>query len=227
MTRATVLALTLLASCGGPPAPDPPAPRDPQVAQALDDPLMTDPDLSSRNEGAAALTVESDGSLPVLPVTPEAVAAARAEAAVLVGGIGRLAAPPAAAGPAKPIADEAPEAHLAALPGGARCEGALERSAIWAARLPRSLPVYPRGATLAAAGSDAAGCKARAITFTTPVPIDEVVAFYWARAAVLGPVYRRRGAERVVTGATPGLVFDVRAAPKDGGTLVRLATLEP
>lgn len=225
MTRATVLALTLLAACSGPPAPDPPAPRDPQVAQALDDPLMTDPDLSSRNEGAAALTVESDGSLPVLPATLEAVAAARAEAAALVGGSGRLAAPPAAAGPAKAIADEAPEAHLAALPG-ARCAAVLERSAIWAARLPRSLPVYPRGATLAAAGSDAAGCKARAVTFTTPVPVDEVVAFYWARAAGLGPVYRTRGKEQVVTGATPGLVFDVRATPNDEGTLVRLATVE-
>jgi hypothetical protein len=218
--------LALLAACGDKSAPEAPAPRDPQVAQALDDPLLTDPDLASRNEAAAALTVESDGSLPLLPATPEAIAAARAEAAALVGGADRLVAPPAAAGAAKAVGDDAPEAHLAAVAGGTHCASGLDRSTIWAARLPAALPVYPRGATIAGAGSDAPGCKARVVAFTTPVPLDEVLAFYWTRAAALGPSHRMRGDEHAVVGAGQGLAFDLRARSQDGGTLVRLATLE-
>lgn len=228
MTRRTALAasLTLLAACGGDTAPGPAPSRDPQVAQALDDPLMTDPDLSSRNEGAAALTVDSDGSLPLLPATPEAVAAARAEAAALIGRATGRALPKPDSGPAEPIANGTPEAHLKALPFGAGCATGLAVSAIWAARLPSALPVYPRGATVAAAGSDGPGCKARVVTFTSPVPLDEVIAFYWARAARLGPSYRLNGAEHVLTGAARELAFDLRATTQDGETIVRLATLE-
>lgn len=223
---ATFASVTLLAACGGNPAPDAPPPRDPQVAQALDDPLMTDPDLASRNEAAAALTVESDGSLPILPPVPEAAAAARAEAAALVGGSGKLVSPPAPAGAAVPLRDDSPEAHVAALPGSASCAKELARSAIWAARLPPALPVYPRGATMGAAGSDAGGCKARAVTFTTPVPLGEVLAFYWTRAARFAPAHRTSRSEHVVTGEADGLAYDVRVSAGDGHTLVRLATIE-
>jgi hypothetical protein len=225
---AILLPILMLLACGAEPIEQPPSPRDPQVAQALDDPLMTDPDLSSRNEGAAALTVELDGALPVLPVTDEAIEAARAEAAKLAGGSARMANAPPPRGQAPVPSDSSPEGHLALLPGGAPCSGMLRASAIWAARLPPALPVYPRGATTAAAGSDVAGCQARVIAFTTPVPLDEVLAFYWtgAHAAGLAPRHRNSPAGQVLWGGKGGFAFDLRGTREGDQTIVRLVTLQ-
>lgn len=216
----------LLAGCDSEPSEPAQAPRDPQVAQALDDPLMTDPDLSSRNEGAAALTVESDGSLPVLPANPESLEAARAEAAALVGGADRLVAPPSASGSAPELHGDGLAAQLSLLPGWERCEGKLDRSAIWAARFPAILPIYPRGSTLAAAGSNEPSCRARTAIFTTPVPLTEVLAFYWTRSSVLQRDHRKLGPVHVLSGAGGGLAFEIRASESDDRTLVRIATIE-
>lgn len=78
--------MLLLGACGDAAPPPSPEGRDPAIVRALNDPLMTDPDLSSRNEGAAAITVTTDSGLPVMPDRPEELAAARAEAALLAGG---------------------------------------------------------------------------------------------------------------------------------------------
>lgn len=224
---ATMITALALASCGREETRQTLPERDPQVEQALNDPLMTDPDLSARNEGAAALTVEVDGSLPVLPATLEEIAAARAEAAEMVGGEGRLVAAPAPVGEAPPLADRSVATHLDALPGAARC-GKLEVSAIWAARMPEALPVYPRGATITAAGKDAAGCKARVVGFTTPVPSADVLAFYWTRArqAGLSPVHRTSGAGHALSGSRGALAFYLRLDRQGDQTIARLATLE-
>ncbi|ANY21245.1 hypothetical protein A6F68_02755 [Tsuneonella dongtanensis] len=227
----TVIALpflALLAACSPGPGPEEVPPRDPQVAQALDDPLMTDPDLSARNERAAALTVESDGSLPLLPATPEAIAAARLEAAALVGGADKLVplGDPQATG--RELKRRAgPADQLAALVGGEACRDELQVSAIWAARLPVAMPMYPRGATQSAAGSNAKGCDVRVVSFTTPVPLAEVMAFYAVRARSLGtgPLFLRAGEDLQLRGSGDGLVYDVRARSEGDHTFVRLTTL--
>jgi hypothetical protein len=56
----------------------------------------------------------------------------------------------------------------------------------WAARLPGAFPVYPRGAVQEAAGTDAAGCSLRVVNFVTPVPLGEVMDFYYSRARTAG-----------------------------------------
>lgn len=228
MDRRALLLLPVLAACSKPDAPDKAPQRDPAVVQALNDPLMIDPDLSQRNEGAAALTVTTDMGLPVLPVTAEAAAGARAEAARMVGGLDKLRAPPAAE---KAVADLpeswSPGHHLAAIGADEPCLKRLKSSAIFAARLPEALPVYPRGGTLAAAGSDTATCTARAVRFATPVSPGDVLAFYWAqaRAARLSPrAYTAEGAA-VLRGSGKGLAFDVRVRAVGEQTLVELATL--
>ena len=234
MLRPMLLPIPLLAfmlsmtGCKSETPASPPAPRDPQVEQAINDPLMTDPDLSAGNEGAAALTVEIDMGMPVLPVTPETIAAAKAEAGRLVGGEDKLLAPPRPGGPAQPLQDGTFESHLAVLPGAAGCNSALQRSAIWAARLPAALPVYPRGATTSAAGNDQGDCKARVVGFTTPVPLNDVLAFYWTRArlARLSPRRLATADGQVIVGQRAGLAFDLRASEANGFTTVRLATLQ-
>lgn len=218
----------MLAACSDEAAAPVKQARDPQVAQALDDPLMTDPDLSSRNEGAAALTVTSDASVPVLPATAEAIAGARAEAEAAVGGAERMTDAPPSRGNVDPLSDDSPRSHVAVLPGGARCTDRLRASAIWAARLPSALAVYPRGATLASAGSDAAGCRVRAVTFSTPVASTDVLAFYWTRlgGARSGVLHRSDGAGHVLIGRIEDAAYDLRLRPDGAGTVVRLATIE-
>ncbi len=219
--------LLALAACDDPVPAPPDAPRDPQVAQALDDPLMTDPDLSSRNEAAAALRVESDASLPVLPATPEAIAAARAEAAQVVGGADRLKPLGVPQATGKPLdRDARPQDQLAALLGDSECRDRLEVSAIWAARLPAAMPIYPRGATISAAGSNGAGCTVRVVTFTTPVPVAEVLAFYADRGRAAGapPLYLRAGDDLELRGGDRSFSYDVRARLEGDQTFVRLTT---
>lgn len=214
-----LLPILLLAACGDDPEPEARPPRDPQVAQALNDPLMTDPDLSSRNEGAAALTVESDFSLPVLPATPEEIARARAEAAEIAGGAEKLVSPDEAEGATG-------EPFAAFLP--AACGKAMQASAIWAAKLPERMPVYPRGHTAFASGSDAKDCKARIVGFATPVPVDDVMAFYIRRTAQakIAARYLTAGDEVALQGSGKGLRYEVRARAEGDQTLVRIATLQ-
>lgn len=228
---AAIATCALLTACGqGDQAESDKPETDPAVAQALNDPIMVDPDLSSRNEGAAAITIDSENALPVLPPTPEAMAAARTEAAGMLGGAA-IAVPDAegaAAGlpPGGSAAD-----HLAMLPGGARCAARLSSSAIWAARLPPELPVYPRGATVSAAGSDAGSCHVRVVRYATPIPAEEVLAFYWTRAtqARYRPHYRKTGnGTAVLSGRNGTAAFDLRieAGPKEGApTRVDIATI--
>ncbi len=223
-----LIVLACIAGCAREEPAQPPEQRNPVVSQALDDPLMTDPDLSSRNEGAAALTVRTDGPLPALPVSPDAVASARAEAAEMVGGEDKLTAVPPATGSVPALAaDHSLADHLALLADKTVCKATLRDSTIWAARLPQALPVYPRGATIAAKGGEGTGCGVIALEFATPVPLPEVLAFYWqrARAAGLAPVHRSVGNTSVLQGQGKGTAFDLRARSEGEQTLVELATV--
>ncbi len=218
----------VLAGCSNDAAPPTQERRDPAVAQALDDPLMTDPDLSSRNEGAAAISVRTDGALPILPVSDAEIGAARAEAAAMIGGEDKLAPLPRSAGPVAPLGlPHGPANHLAVLADRTTCRAKLSDSTVWAARLPAALPVYPRGATLAATGGNGEGCQVVATVFATPVPIDKVLAFYWHRAAAAGmaPVHRTAGTWSVLQGRRGATAFDLRATQVDGRTTVELATV--
>ncbi|GGD88794.1 hypothetical protein GCM10011515_05580 [Tsuneonella deserti] len=225
----TVLLLAaMLAGCGKETAPAAIEPQDPAIAQALGDPLMTDPDLSTRNEGAAALTVVTDGGLPVVPTSADAVAAARAEAAVLIGSADKHGEIPRPSGKVEPLPPgHTPGDHLALLEDKTACRARLDGSTIWAARLPAALPVYPRGATIAATGGEGNGCRVVAVVFTTPVPGEEVLAFYWQRAKAAGfkPERRVAGDSAVLQGNRAGAAFDLRLSETAGETRVELATV--
>lgn len=193
----------LLAACSGEEdAKD--KPRDPVAAAALDDSLMTDPDLTGQNRGNAALDGGlPDGAMPAFKSSPEEVAAAKTEAERLLGRPIPVAPDPASSAAASRLAGAATMQAIAKASGvGGDCTGKLEYSAVWAARLPGALPVYPRGHTLVAGGSDQAGCKLRAVRYVTPVEPGDVIAFYHASAsaAKLPAARSREGDDEVLSG---------------------------
>lgn len=186
----SLIPVALLASCGDKSEKEAAGDgMDPAGKQALNDDMMSDPDLANRNEGNAALTGTGNGAIPEIDKSPRAVEAARSRAAELVGGRDQLVAAPAA----KPLGKDATPskamiaaAKAAVAPGGQNCGDKVEYTTAWAAKLPAAFPVYPRGNTQEAAGTDEGQCALRVVSFFTPVPLDEVLAFYHTRAKGAG-----------------------------------------
>lgn len=226
MRAVPILLLAMLGACNDEQPRASREQRDPAITGALNDPLMTDPDLSSRNEGAAAISVVTDTGLPVLAATPEDAAAARSEAARLVGGADKLKVLPDPAATVRPLPGKGgPADHLSALLTDPICRSGLRESAIWAASMPAALRVYPRGALERGAGRDAQGCHVRALAFTVPVTVQDVMAFYRRRVATAGmtAVHAGDGAGEVLRGTGEGIAYDIRARALGDGTLVKLA----
>jgi len=183
----------LLAGCGwfGGEDDEAVAEDDPAMTAALGDQITIDPDLARQNRAESAAFVPSgDGSLPTVDSGAEAIAAARADALRLVGGPGKMQKAPGA----QDVAGELPAgatltaaARAATAPRGSRdCAARVQYTMQWAARLPAPFPVYPRGAVQEAAGTDASGCALRVVNFVTPVPLGEVIDFYYSRARAAG-----------------------------------------
>src|SRR6187551_2002045 len=181
-----------LAGCGwGDDEAEPIAEDDPALTGALGDQITTDPDLTQQNRADSAAFIPSqDGSLPTVESGAEAIAAARTEALRLVGGPGKMRKAPdpqERSGTLPADATLTAAARAAAAPGGnGDCAARAQYTMQWAARLPAAFPVYPRGAVQEAAGSDASGCSLRVVNFVTPVPLGEVMDFYYSRARAAG-----------------------------------------
>ena len=185
---------------------------DPAVAQAVIAPILTDPDLVSLDNRFAVMSDPGplDGSLPPDDFAPETVAAARAEARALIGGVAGV-----------------------AVAQGERCDGCnavflAERSAVldracavqlqddlaWALRLPDDLPVYPKSHLREAAGSQSGACSLRGASFTAPVAADQVLAFYRAIAAKAGFSLSQAGADGLIgTRGSSRMAVIVRPLP--------------
>ncbi|MBC2665818.1 hypothetical protein H7F51_09805 [Novosphingobium flavum] len=203
---------------------------DPIVSAALDEQLMADPDLARINPRHAVVTPGGPPAVPIPPEdsSPEAIAAARAEAVRLVGAA-PLHAPqpePGAPSAAGMTAELTANSALAENGPGRGCARSLDYAFIWAARMPAVLPIYPRGHVQDAAGSDAAPCRLRVVTFRTPVPLGEVVDFYWTRGrrAGLSPRHRLAGEDHVVAGQKGAAAFVAYVRSRDLMTEVDLVT---
>lgn len=182
--------VALLAACGG--GADEAQETDtidPASEQALNDGLMTDPDLAGQNEANAALSGTGNAAIPEIDKSQRAVEAARNRAAQMVGGSANLKPAPTATTLAANAPDTAAmvaAARAAVKPDGANCAASAEYGSAWAAKLPSAFPVYPRGNTQEAAGTDEGDCALRIVSFFTPVALDDVLAFYSTRARDAG-----------------------------------------
>lgn len=218
-----LIPLMMLAACGGG-ADEAGADgeMDPATQAALNDPIMVDPDLAGQNEANAALTGGGSASLPAEATTPAAIKGAREEAMALVGGSVNLKPAPTAkviagAVPANAVLTAATRAAM--LPGGTDCAAAVEYSAAWAARLPATFPVYPRGSTQEAAGTDKGQCSLRVVNFLTPVALDDVLSFYHSRAVSGGYTSEHLKVENdnVISGTRGAASFVVYARKQANG----------
>ena len=226
---ALVLACAL-AGCSKPAAEESAPPADPVEAEALGGPLMTDPDLVSRNPAHAALGGGGPATAPIpaLDRGAETIAAARAEAAKLVGGpIGHAPPPQPSAGAGASLTPELTANRALADTGSATdCVRRLDYTMAWAARMPEALPVYPRGHVQEAAGADEEGCRLRVVNFLSPVPLADLVDFYWtrARAAWFAPVHRMQGGDHAISGGKGTGTFVAYLREREGLTEVDLVT---
>lgn len=224
----------LLAGCGwfGSDADETAAEDDPATSEALGDQITIDSDLVGQNRADSAAFVPSgEGSVPTIEGGAQAIAAARADALSLVGGPGKMQKAP----DPQQVAGELPAgstltaaARAAAAPGGnGDCADRAQYTMQWAARLPVAFPVYPRGAVQEAAGTDASGCSLRVVNFVTPVPLAEVMDFYYSRARGAGFSAQRvlQGGDDVLGGVkgSASYVVYARRMPS-GNTEVDLVT---
>lgn len=201
----------LLAGCGDSKGDDANADGgDPALTGALGDQIMVDPELSGQG-GAAAGAGGANVELPPEQRSPEAIAAARQEAATRAGGSLTSAPSPTGGSVASLVENAATAAQVAATSrsGSADCASKVKYSMNWVSKLPAALSVYPRGAVQEAAGTDDDGCSLRVVSFVTPVATKDVVDFYYTRASKAGynADYRKDGNDHVLGGAKGGNAY--------------------
>lgn len=192
------------------------------MAAVLEEPLMTDPDLSLSNGRnlAAVAAGPVDGSLPDLSFPPDEAAAASAAALRQTGA--RLRAPVLLPQPS-PRLEAVKEADFARRAGRLvdrpACAAGLRPGFEWA-EAPSLPPIYPRARLLMAAGTARPDCAMAAATTLTPVDPAQVLGFYHARMKAAG--YRdaasRTGEALLLEGIRNGSRFAVLIRPAGPGT---------
>lgn len=210
--------LLILTACGsGQEEASAPAPRDAAIDDALADPIMTDPFLSSQNDAHAAIAAGDPvgAALPPIDRSAEAIAAAKAAAGIATP------APAAVNGDLALFRDAVTAVQMAAAAKVTRadCLESAEYTARWAAALPQPFQPYPRGAVAEAAGSDADGCAMRVVHYRTPAPIEDVLAFHNARlrAAGYSAEHVGQGGDHVLKGRKGGSAYAIYVRRAEDG----------
>ena len=166
---------------------------------------------SAGNDDNADLAAQ-DGSANGLDTSASAIEAARERAAQMVGGPEELVNP---GQPRRLAGSDTVTATMrqaaTTMQGDGDCFSNVEYTTSWAAKLPAEFPVYPRGNTVEAAGTDAGNCAMRVVSFRTPVPLEDVMAFYYTRAEGAGydAEYVQVENEHVLSGTNGNAAFTI------------------
>ena len=208
------LALSMaLAACGGEPAPSNTVSlddeliegangTDPLLAAAVQDPIMSDPQLSTRSNVDSIRPPAQPYAAPLPAIDVAAMPDAKD---------GTLQSAPAATGACRQCVvarDAITLAALAARQSDARmkaCAPSLRYAAGWANRLPADLPLYGGARVVEAAGTDTPACQLRAVTFATTQPVDHMLDWYATQGAKAGytAAHQADGGEHVLSGSRP------------------------
>lgn len=162
---------------------------DPVLARALGDPLMSDPDLASRNESNAAAGFVDSSALPVLSATSQDTQLARDAARLELLGSGAILPLPEPSTtprgqPLGPLASA--EDLIAAVGAPQTCVARLSEDFGFAARLPSVAAIMPRAMVVQAGGADSAGCRIRIIRYRTAAKPADVLQYHYVRASRAG-----------------------------------------
>lgn len=230
MHRASILMLLL---CAGPIAGCMPASRhesdtaalvarDPVVARALFDPLLTDPDLASRNEANAAIGFVDSAALPVFTADSAQASAAREALRIelLEGGplpelpLARADAGPPVLGPMSGASE-----LLAAVGAPQACAAALREDFLMAADLPAAAAIPAQAMVVQAGGADRAGCNLRIVRYDSEAPADDLMQYHVVRARRAGLAADRyvQPAAAIVAAGANGERLAVHLRARAGG----------
>lgn len=157
---------------------------DPAMREALEGPLAVDADLAGDSNSGAV----RPGDKPLTGAIPANLSPGDARAYALKLAGGKLMETPAAT---KTVTSTKGPVTLGGMAEqkqeGGKCGAPQVTYAMkWASRMPEAFPVYPGGNVTEAAGADNAPCNLRAVSFTTPVPKQEVMDFYYTMARRAG-----------------------------------------
>ncbi|MEW4468638.1 hypothetical protein AB1K62_12475 [Parasphingorhabdus sp. JC815] len=198
---------------------------DPAMREALEGPIMVDPDLTAQSNRNAIRGANGpvDGKVP-----PDSGQAARIKGKLL-----------SAPKPRKMTAEDEcadcagsrgitlgakAEAQNAKRGKGA-CDQKLSYDMGWANRMPAAFPVYPKANVKEAAGAQGGGCNIRVVSFYTGSAMKNVVDYYYTQAKRSGysAEYLLRGSEHVLggtRGSDDGAYVITLNKRSGGGTLV-------
>ncbi len=178
---------------------------DPVIARALNDPLMSDPDLATRNQANAVIGFVDSSALPVLPATSQQARAAReaARLELLEGGsIEALPRPSdAPRGKALDVMASAGD-FIAALGAPASCAARLNDDFAYAANLPQVAAIMPRAMVVRAGGADSALCRIRIVRYHTAAASEDVLQYHYVRAVRAGLDAARHAVPEDIIAAT-------------------------
>ena len=153
---------------------------DPALSAALEDQIMVDPKLASQsNEDSIRPPAEPfQAPVPLDPNAPDATGAGQT--------LGSL-------------AEQQARLSKDKFNG---CVLDVKYSMEFANRLPGDLPLYPRARVVEAAGSDAANCRLRAVTYSTTAAPKAMIDYYLtiARRAGFTASHSGEGGEELVNG---------------------------
>jgi hypothetical protein len=202
---------------------------DPALTAALEDQIMVDPSLTGQSNQHAVRPADEPGSSPIPPAMGEAPATDIPGRKTVT--LGQLAAAQATgskssatyAGGAKPVA-----AAGVAQSSFTGCGLDVDYAMGWANRLPAAMPLHPGARVEEAAGSDKAGCRLRAVTYTTAASMQDMIAYYQgkARKAGFSAEHKNEDGNDVIGGTRKdGAAYYVILTPRpNGGTTADFVT---
>lgn len=160
---------------------------DPELASALQDQIMVDPQLGQQSNTDAIRP-------PAQPYSGGVPSDAVAANTGTLDTSGLMKAPPPVA--AGKDCTQCAAARESVTLGGlaarqkdaksSQCAASLTYSAAWAQRLPADLPLFPQARVTEAAGTQAGKCALRVVSFSAAQPMQTLLDWYYTRAVKAG-----------------------------------------